>query len=376
VLAIVLLALNLRPVFSGLSPLVDSVRDDLGLSAAAAGLLTTLPVLCLGAFAPLAPRLSARFPIERLLVACMLATGAGAALRGLGSYPALIAGGVLAGSAIAIAQAMIPILIRVRFPQQSGMLTGAFSMAITAGATLGAATAVPAEHALGHSWEAALTIWLPPAVVAAAVWLPRAARARTLVERGGGAPLRGSLLAWCVSLYFGVQSMTFYATLAWLPSALEADGRSSSTAGALLALSALAQVPTALLVPLIAHRRRTQLLPLLVVVASATAGIAGVMAAPGAAVLWVMLIGSGQGGMLGLAMILPLLRSGDARTTASLTAMALGIGYTVAAAGPWILGAVHDASGDWTAPLAVLLAMTLLELVPGIPAAMDRTLRA
>jgi MFS transporter, CP family, cyanate transporter len=332
-------------------------------------------VLCLGVFAPMAPRLTPRFPIERLLVACALATGAGAAFRGIGSYPALIAGGVLAGSAIAVAQAVIPILIRARFASQSGMLTGAFSMAITAGATLGAALAVPVADALG-GWQAELAIWLAPAVVAAAVWIPRAAATRTVVERGGGAPLRSSLLAWCVALYFGVQSMTFYATLAWLPSALEADGRSSSTAGALLALSALSQVPTAFLVPLIAHRRRTQLLPLLVVVASAVVGITGVMAAPDAAVLWVVFIGLGQGGMLGLAMMLPLLRSGDARTTGSLTAMALGIGYTVAAAGPWILGAVHDASGDWTAPLAVLLGMTLLELVPGIPATMDRTLRA
>lgn len=375
-MAIVLLALNLRPVFSSLSPLVDEVRDDLGLSAAAAGLLTTLPVLCLGAFAQLAPRLAARFPIERLLVACAIATGAGAAFRGVGTFPALIAGGVLAGSAIAIAQAVIPIFIRVRFPDQSGLLTGSFSMAITAGATLGAALAVPADHALGHSWEAALAIWFVPAVAAAVLWLPRAAREHTVVERGGGAPLRGSRLAWCVSLYFGVQSMTFYATLAWLPSALEADGRSSSAAGALLAMSALFQVPTAFLVPVIAHRRRTQVVPLLVVVASASAGILGVMQAPGAALLWVVFIGLGQGGMLGLAMMLPLLRSGDARTTGALTAMALGIGYSVAAAGPWILGAVHDASGDWTAPLAALLVMTLLELVPGIPAALDRTLRA
>ena len=375
-LAIVLIALNLRPVFAGLAPLVDTVRSDLDLSAAAAGLLTTLPVLCLGVFAPLAPRLTARFPIERLLVACALATGAGAAFRGIGTYPALIAGGVIAGSAIAVAQAALPILIRVRFPEQTGMLTGAFSMAITLGATLGAASAVPAEEALGDSWEAALAIWAVPAVLAGLVWLPRAVRARTVVARGGGAALRGSLLAWCVSLYFGVQSMTFYATLAWLPSSLEADGHSSATAGALLALSALFQVPTAFLVPVVAHRRRTQLLPLLAVVASASAGIVGVAFAPGAAALWVILIGLGQGGMLGLAMMLPLLRSADARTTASLTAMTLAIGYTIAATGPWILGAVHDATGDWKVPLLVLLGMTLLELVPGIPATMDRRLRA
>jgi CP family cyanate transporter-like MFS transporter len=84
------------------------------------------------------------------------------------------------------------------------------------------------------------------------------------------------------------------------------------------------------------------------------------------------LLGVGQGGALGLALILPLLRGGDAATVASLTAMALCLGYLVAAAGPWLLGAVHDASGGWTVPLVVLIAITVAELVPGVPAALDR----
>jgi len=103
-------------------------------------------------------------------------------------------------------------------------------------------------------------------------------------------------------------------------------------------------------------------------------GLAGVLAAPGAAPLWMMLIGFGQSGALGLALALPIHRGGDAPTVASLTAMALCVGYLVAAAGPWLLGAVHDASGDWTLPLVVLIAITLAELLPGVPAARARTI--
>ncbi|MGH2969042.1 MAG: MFS transporter, partial [Solirubrobacteraceae bacterium] len=90
--------------------------------------------------------------------------------------------------------------------------------------------------------------------------------------------------------------------------------------------------------------------------------------------LWMVAIGFGQGGALGLAMMLPLLRGGDARTVASLMAMALTVGYLVAASGPWLLGAVHDASGNWTLPLVVLIAITLAELVPGVAAARNRTI--
>jgi len=194
-----------------------------------------------------------------------------------------------------------------------------------------------------------------------------------VIERGGGG-LRRVPLAWSVSVFFGVQSMAFYATLSWLPSILEDAGRSPEAAGVLLALSALMQLGPAFAVPLLASRMADQLPLLAATVAVAVAGLAGLLAAPGLAPLWVVLIGLAQGGSLGLALILPLLRGGDARTVASLTAMALTVGYLVAATGPWLLGAVHDATGNWTVPLAVLIAITLAELVPGRPAARARTI--
>ena len=374
VAAIVLLALNLRTVLASLPPLVANVRTDLGLSAAAACLLTTLPVLCLGAFAPLAPRLAARIPIERLLVGLALGTAAGAALRGAGTTAGLVAGGFVAGTAIALAQAIVPVLVRTRFPGQAGMLTGAFSMALTLGATLAAAAAVPLERALGGEWSASLAAWAAPALLAALVWLPQALRPGTTIGRGGGAALRRAPLAWSVSVFFGVQSMAFYAGLSWLPSILVDAGRSPEAAGGLLALSAVTQLGPAFLVPLLAARMADQLPLLAATVAAAAAGLAGLLAAPALAPLWVVLIVLGQGGSLGLALILPLLRGGDARTVAALTAMALTVGYLVAAAGPWLLGAVHDAAGNWTLPLIVLIAITLLELVPGRPAARQRTI--
>ena len=165
--AIVLLALNLRTLVAGLPPLLDDIRDDLGLSGLAGGLLTTLPVLAFGAFAPLAPRLSRRVPIEWLLVGCALVTATAAALRGAGGVAPLFLGCALAGIAVAIAQALLPVFIRTRHPEATGRLTGAYSMSLTLGAALAAALAVPLEEWLG-SWEAALTAWSVPALVAAA----------------------------------------------------------------------------------------------------------------------------------------------------------------------------------------------------------------
>jgi CP family cyanate transporter-like MFS transporter len=373
--AIVLLALNLRTVIASLPPLLSGVRADLGLSAGLAGLLTTLPVVCFGALAPITPRVAHRISLERLLLGCAALTVVAAALRGAGGTAALFAGSLLAGVAVAGAQAAIPVFIRTAHPRRTGPLIGAYSMALPTGATLAAAISVPLERAFGGSWRAALAIWALPAVAACAAWLPSALGPGTrLSGEEPRTPVWNERLGWWVSLYFGVQSTAFYAGLAWLPTILESGGAGASSEGAglLQALASLVSVVPAFLVPLLAARRPRQTAMLVAIVLVPAAGILGLLVAPGAAPAWVVLIGLGQGGALGLALILPTLRARGPRPVAALTAMSLCVGYLVAASGPWILGVVHDATGGWRTPLVVLLAITLLELVPGVPAARDR----
>jgi CP family cyanate transporter-like MFS transporter len=370
--AVVLLALNLRTLIASLPPLLPDIRDDLHLSATVAGLLTTLPVVCFGAFAPVLPRLARRVSLERILVACAAVTVVAAALRGVGTTVALFVGSLLAGIAVAIAQGALPILIRTRFTASTGRLMGAYSMALPLGATLAAAAAVPLAHLFGHSWPRSLAFWLLPAVPAVLVWTSIARQGETLLEGPPPESLRLHPLAWSVALYFGAQSASFYAGLAWIPEILVANDYSETSAGALQAAGSLVSMVPAFAVPILAARLGHQLQILVAVVATTSAGVIGLLVAPGAGLVWVALIGIGQGGMLGLALILPVLRATTAQSVASLTAMALCVGYVVAAAGPWILGLVHDASGSWSAALVALLAITLVQLVPGAHACRAR----
>jgi CP family cyanate transporter-like MFS transporter len=372
--AVVLVGINLRTVIASLPPLLPEVRADLGLSATVAGLLTTLPVVCFGALAPVAPRLGRRMPLERVLAACAAATAIATGVRGLGGTAALFAGSLFSGAAVGIAQAALPAIFRLAFPQATGLLTGAFSMALPLGATLGAALAVPLADAAG-GWEASLAAWALPAVLAALLWLPATAGRRTLVRGRLPEPLRREPLAWWVALFMGVQSTAFYAALAWLPEILRDREWSAEAAGALLALSSLVSMLPAFAAPVLAFRRRHEALLVTATVAVAAAGVIGLMAAPAAAPAWMVLLGLGQGGALGLGLSFPVLRAAGAGAVASMTAMALTVGYLMASTGPWILGAAHDLSGGWTLPLAVLLAITLLELVPGLAAAGDRPRR-
>jgi CP family cyanate transporter-like MFS transporter len=361
--AVVLVGLNLRTVFASLPPLLDRVRDDLGLSATVAGLLTTGPVLCFGLLAPFAPRLARRVAIERVVAVCAALTALGAAARGLG-IAGLFAGTILAGAGVALAQTSVPILLRTRFAGHTGPLTGAFSMALTLGAALAAGTAVPLERALG-TWRGALAVFALPAFLAALLWLTSE---RTLVVREESLGLRRDRRAWSVALFFGLQSTAFYAGLTWLPSILQDDGYSEAAAGGLQAFASAIQFAPAFLVPVLATRRATQTWLLVLLALVAAGGLTGILVAPGAAVAWMAAIGLAQGGALGLALILPVLRGGSAHAVGSLTAMSLAVGYVIAATGPWLAGIAHDVSGGWDATLLLLIAITLAEIAVGLRA--------
>jgi CP family cyanate transporter-like MFS transporter len=311
-------------------------------------------------------------PLERLLAICAAVTAAGAGVRGIGGVAGLFAGSVLAGAAVAIGQAALPAFIRTAHPGRTGPLTGAYSMALPLGATIGAAAAVPLERAFGGSWAASLAFWALPGAAAALLWAARPGPG-TLVTGAVPARLRGTGLAWAVSLFFGVQSMAFYIGLAWLPEILaDTGGYSADTAGALQGLANLVQVVPAFVVPVLAARIGGQVALLAGSVAAGAAGAVGLLLAPGLAPLWMVGIGLSQGGTLGLGLILPVLRAAEPAAVASLAAMTLSVGYLLAAVGPWIAGALHDATGGWDAPLVFLLAVTLLALVPGLLATRGR----
>jgi CP family cyanate transporter-like MFS transporter len=357
----------MRTVFASLPPLLDVVRADLGLSASVAGLLTTGPVVCFGLFALVAPRLARRFAVEWLLVVAAAATAGGTALRGVGGTAGLFAGTLLAGIAIAIAQALVPVLVRLRFADRAGTLTGSFSMSLTLGSAFAAGLAVPLSHAFG-GWRGALAVFAVPAALAAVAWLVPAADAHTRLPASEALSLHRLPRAWSVAFYFGAQSMAFYTGLTWLPTILERDGFSAAGAGALQAFANAVQFPAAFAVPVLAGRRRDQSALLAALVVPALVAVAGLLAAPGAAVLWMPLLGVAQGGALGLALILPVLRGGSGAAVAALTAMALSVGYLLASTGPFVAGVAHDVTGGWSAALIFLFCVTLAELPLGLAA--------
>jgi len=377
-LAIALLALNLRAAVAGVGPVLPELRADLGLSGTATAVFTMLPVLCFGALATVAPRLARLAGIERVLLVAVALLATAQVVRVLDGPVALFAGTAVAGGTIAVSNVLVPVLVKRDFGRHTGLMMGVYTTAVAGSAAAAAGLTVPAGELVGLGWRGGLGSWAILAALAALVWRPFTAphRRRGFVGPPPGPSLLRSALAWQVTLYFGLQSLLFYAMLAWLPSIYRDHGFSPSAAGFLLSLTGLVQIPFTLLLPGIAVRARSQVPLTTAATLTLGAGLAGILVAPTAApYLWATLTGIGAGACFAVGLALFVLRTEHVADTARLSAMAQSIGYLVCAGGPLVFGLVYDATGSWTPPLALLVAMVIPQLWLGVRASEPRTIR-
>ena len=377
VLSVVAIAFNMRTAIGEIPP----VLEDLGLSSAAQSILATVPVVCFGLAALATPVLRARFGEERGLLAVLALLLVGVLVRAIWpSAGGLFPGTVVVGCAIAVMNVLVPSLVRRRFPGHVGLMTGVYSTALIVGGSLAAATTVPLRDAADGSLHLALGIWAIPIVVALVVWLPQR-RHRALPPVAGGREairaLGRSRVAWYVTGFMGLQSLLYYAPLSWLPAIHRDQGIDAATAGFLLSTLNFVSVPTTFLAPVLAHRMRDQRPAVAACVALTAIGLLGILVAPSStALVWVVILGLGQGAALSLALLMIVLRAADNDTAARLSSMAQGFGYLIAATGPLVTGLLHAATGSWTIPLVLLVALCGVELVVGLAAGRARTVHA
>jgi CP family cyanate transporter-like MFS transporter len=357
----VLVGLNLRPALSSLAPLLVRVKADTGLTPLAIGALTTLPVLCLGIFAPLAPWLAKRAGPENTLALALGVLIAGLLLRGLPVLPLLFLGTLLAGAAIGIAGTLLPALVKRELPGGADLMTGVYTMALCLGGALGAGLSIPLADLLG-GWRFSLMSWGLLALLAVVAWLtlmPRAPHAQVATATGGSMrELLGQPLAWQVMILMGTQSSLAYIVFGWLPTLLQARGYSEAEAGWMMGASVMVQLISALGAPWLARLSRDQRPALLLVLGCIAAGLWLLLQA-GENWRWpgVVLLGLGQGGSFSLALSLIVLRTANSRLAGKLSGLAQGGGYTLAALGPLAVGVLLQLEVSMATMTGVLLAI-------------------
>jgi CP family cyanate transporter-like MFS transporter len=363
--ALAVVAFNLRTPTASLPPLLADVQGALGLSGPALGLLTALPVLCMALCAPGAHRLAHRLGAELTTLCAVNLVAAGALLRlGGGSTALLFAGTLVAGVGIAVAGVTLPSIVKERFADRPGAATAAYSVPMMLGAAVAPATAVPLAHALG-GWQDSLAVWAIPALLAAALWAPlavRSSRRRAAVRTAAGRLPWGSRSAWLLAGFLSLQSMLAYAYLAWLAPAYEARGWSDATTGALLGVLHLAQLATALALPWLADLTRDRRPWLAGAVTCTVLGAAVLFAAPEAAP-WAatIVLGLGLGGGFALALLVLSDLAATPAAAARLGAMTFLLCYSAAATAPVLVGALIDATG-YGLPFGLLAVVACAEL--------------
>ena len=340
VLSILLVGANLRAPITGLSPLIDNIRSDTGIGNASTGMLTTLPLIAFAVFALVAPRIARRVGIERTL--------------------------------FAMGNVLLPGLIKREFPKNVGVMTGAYAMTMNGMAALASGISVPLSNGLGSGWHGSLAVWVILTLVTMVAWIPQLRQRVTTSSISlpkKGKKLWSSGLAWKVTGFMGLQSLLYYIMITWMPTILQNQGFSESTAGWLLALTQLCSLPTSFLLPILAgqlsgQRGIVSLIALCFVISCSglLTGIAWI------SVISVLLFGLAGGGVFSLATMFFVLRTHSAQESAELSGMAQFVGYLLAAVGPTLFGLIHDVTSSWTVPLALLVAVAVVLWIVGMGA--------
>ncbi|UVK40473.1 MFS transporter [Mesorhizobium sp. AR10] len=378
VFGILLIASTLRTPITSVAPMLGMIRENSGISAAEAGVLTTLPLLAFAAISPFAAGLARRYGIEKSLFGALLVVAAGIALRSTGPIWALFLGTGTLGAGIAVANVLLPSLLKRDFPNRVAGLTGAYAIASGLAQALASTAAIPLAQLPGSSWHLSLACTLIFPVAALIVWAPQLQLSSAPEREASSTHDRGriwrSALAWQVTGFLGLTSLVFYVIVGWLPSILAEAGYPVATAGSLHGLSQLAIAIPGLLLGAAVKRMKDQRALAVGVSLTTCLSLLGLWQLPALAALWVALFGFGAGAAFVLGLSFVSLKASNSQEAAALSGMAQCLGYSLAAAGPPLAGLTHDATGTWSFALAACAIATLLMAVLGSLAGRAKTI--
>lgn len=390
-LAVVLVALNMRGSIAAVAPLIGDLTADLGITPAGASLLVSLPVLLFAVAAPFAALLGRRLGAGHAVFVGLALIGIGTAGRVLGGTAVLFLGTAVLGLGITVANILVPAVIKRDFGSQAGRVTGYFVAMMSIGATLTSALAVPLADPFG--WRGALAFWTVLVPVAMVGWWLHVTRD----ERRGRAQVRRAAhtgdvavatprhrdgfvwrvpLAWALAIALGSQGALYYSLTTWLPSILvDRAGVSAGVAGAAMSVYQITAIPTALTIAGLCRMRRTQGWLGMTIAVSWGVFLVGLLLVPQLWPLWTVLGGLAQGAGFTFVLTLVVLRGSDEHVVRALGAMAQLLGYTIGAAGPFAVGWLAQTTGGWTAPGALLLGLAATLGVTSLVAGRDETVR-
>ena len=377
---VVTVAFSLRTAVAAVSPIIEQIRGDIPITDVGIGLVGMLPPIFFALSGFLGPLVSRRLGLEGAILASVGVMIVGHVLRASSpSFTVLLAGSAVTLVGVGICNVMLPPVVKRYFPDRVGLITAGYATLMSVSTALPSLLAVPLADSIG--WRFSLAIWAVVAATALGPWivlLTRHRRARavaaldesTAVEAPDGALERRlwhSPVALAITITFSVSTLNVYATFAWLPQILvDVVGSTRGEAGALLAVYAIAGLPASIVAPILVNRLKSPAWVIVAGVAFFVVGYLGLLIAPAPlTVLWVVLIGLGPI-LFPVCLVLINIRTRTHTGSVALSGFAQGIGYTIGALGPLLVGVLHDSSGGWTLPLSFLFGTTFVAIVGAV----------
>lgn len=376
VLVVVLVSSNLRSPLTAVGPVLGQLSEALKLDNFQGSLLTSIPLFVFATCSVVVSRLSGRIKIQQFLVYALLMLCVGLFLRVFGSVYTLFIGSVFIGLGICIGNVITPGYVKQNFPNQIGLMTGIFSVAMNLTAALASGFSIRIGEWTGLGWQGSLGAWILVAALALGVVLTELLftkkASNTDVKVAIKSDFNGfkSKQAWNISIFMGLQSLVFYSLISWLPAVLKDYGMPKGETGWVLFAIQMAMLPITFIGPIIANRMKNQkalvvflsILMLLSMVLFVTWKAAGVY-------LSAILLGLANGLSFSLAILFFSLRTKSSANAIKLSGMAQSIGYLIAAFGPPIFGKLHDWDSSWHTSFYFLMVAISLMLYFGVLAA-------
>ncbi|PDY83311.1 MFS transporter [Bacillus cereus] len=363
ILALFFVSINLRIGITSISPLLETIRQDLNISNFSVSFLTAIPVFCMGTFALLTGKVIKKYGAEKAIMACLILIGFATCMRAFtSSISTLFASSLFIGIGIALAGPLLSGFIKEKFPTKIGLMIGIYSVGMGTGASLSAGLTIPLQHVLKDDWNMALAFWGGLTIIAILFWYPvmkRKKNTSTQDKKNNSLPLRNKK-AWLFTIFFGLQSGIFYSITTWLAPANQSMGVSSEQAGTLITVFTVVQMICSFLIPTLADIYKNRALWLLGSICFVLVGLS-LMIYP-LTTPWIpsILLGIGLGGVFPLALMLPLYETKTSEDASAWTAMMQSGGYIMGGFIPVLAGIARDYFDGYT---QVFIIMALLSLI-------------
>lgn len=363
ILALFFVSINLRIGITSISPLLETIRQDLNISNFSVSFLTAIPVFCMGTFALLTGKVIKKYGAEKAIMACLILIGFATCMRAFtSSISTLFASSLFIGIGIALAGPLLSGFIKEKFPTKIGLMIGIYSVGMGTGASLSAGLTIPLQHVLKDDWNMALAFWGVLTIIAIIFWYPvmkRKKNTSTQDKKNNSLPLRNKK-AWLFTIFFGLQSGIFYSITTWLAPANQNMGVSSEQAGTLITVFTVIQMICSFLIPTLADIYKNRALWLLGSICFVLVGLS-LMIYP-LTPPWIpsILLGIGLGGVFPLALMLPLYETKTSEDASAWTAMMQSGGYIMGGFIPVLAGIARDYFNSYTQVFIIIALLSFI----------------